>query len=96
MQVATERQIPVSGPSTAQVEAGAIMGYGIVHREVGLQAARIAARILRGADPANTPVETADYYLTINVEAAERIGLDLPETVLQQADVILREDKFDD
>ena len=96
LQVAAKRQIPVSGPSAAQVEAGATMAYGIVHREVGLQAARIAARIMRGANPADTPVETADYYLTVNIKAADRIGIDLPETVLQQADVIFREDQFDD
>lgn len=94
MRVAVERRVPVSGPSTAQVEAGATMSYGIVHHEVGMQAARIAVRILRGANPADTPVETADYYLTVNVAAANRIGLELPESVLQQADVILREDQF--
>ena len=85
--------IPVSGPSTAQVEAGALMSYGIVHREVGMQAARIAHRILRGADPATVPVETADFYLTVNVAAANRIGIDLSEEVLRQADVILHEDR---
>ncbi len=94
LRVAVERRLPVSGPSTAQVEAGATMAYGIVHKEVGAQAARIAARVLRGADPAETPVETADYYLMLNIAAADRIGLDLSEAVLQQADAILRADKF--
>ncbi|MDJ0824733.1 MAG: ABC transporter substrate-binding protein [Rhodobacter sp.] len=88
------RGLPVSGPSTAQVEAGALMAYGIVHREVGGQAARIASRILRGADPADMPVETANFYLTVNTAAADRIGLDLPEEILQQADVILRNDSI--
>lgn len=91
---ATERGLPVSGPSTAQVEAGATMSYGIVHHEVGQQAARIVVQILRGADPAETPVETADYFLTVNIAAADRIGLNLPEEVLQQADLIVRSDQF--
>lgn len=94
MRVAVERRLPVSAPSTAQVEAGATMAYGIVHHEVGQQAARMAVRVMRGADPADTPVETANYYLTLNVSAAARIGLDLPEAILQQADLILREDQF--
>lgn len=94
IEVANARKIPVSGPSTAQVEAGALMSYGIVHGEVGVQASRIADRILRGADPSTMPVETADFYLTVNVAAANRIGLDISEEVLQQADVILREDRF--
>lgn len=92
--LAVARKIPVSGPSQAQVEDGALMAYGIVHHEVGVQAARIAHRILRGADPATTPVETADFFLTINVAAAERIGRTLPEEILQQADLIVRSDRF--
>ena len=70
------------------------MSYGIIHREVGIQAAHIADRILRGADPSITPVETADFYLTMNLAAAGRIGLSLSEGVLQQADVIIFEDDF--
>jgi putative ABC transport system substrate-binding protein len=70
------------------------MSYGIVHHEVGIQAAHIADRILRGASPATIPVETADFFLTLNVAAANRIGLELPEEVLQQADRIVRQDGF--
>lgn len=86
------RMLPVSGPSTVQAEAGALMAYGIVHHEVGVQAARIAHRILQGADPAEIPVETADFYLTVNTAAASRIGLDLSEEILRLADVIIRQD----
>ena len=88
-----QRKIPVSGPSTAQVEAGALMTYGFIHREAGAQAARIAHRILRGADPAKTPVETAESYLQLNIAAAERIGLEVSDDLLQRADVIVRTDK---
>lgn len=89
---ANARNLPVSGPSTAQVMAGATLSYGIVHRQVGEQASKIADRILRGADAATMPVQTADFYLTLNLAAAGRIGHDLSEEVLQLADVILRED----
>ncbi len=94
IKAANARNLPVSGPSTAQVLAGATKSYGIVHHEVGVQAARMADRVLRGADPAAMPVETADFYLTVNVAAAARIGVELSEEILQQADVILREDHF--
>ncbi|MDV7142706.1 ABC transporter substrate-binding protein [Tropicimonas sp. TH_r6] len=86
------RGLPVSAPSAAQVEAGALMAYGIVHHEAGEQAAAIADRILRGRDPATMPVESAEFYLLINVAAAERIGLELPEEILQLADHILHDD----
>ncbi|MDJ0820565.1 MAG: ABC transporter substrate-binding protein [Paracoccaceae bacterium] len=92
--VANARSLPVSGPSYAQIEDGALMAYGIMHREVGLQAARIADRILRGADPRITPVEVADFYLTINLAAARRLGIDLSEGDLQQANFIVRKDRI--
>jgi putative ABC transport system substrate-binding protein len=92
--LAAERRVPVSGPSAAQVEAGALMSYGIAHREVGVQAARIADRVLRGADPGLLPVEVADFYLTLNLAAATRIGVELREPDLQQADNILYDDRF--
>lgn len=94
IEASNARKLPVSGPSSAQADAGATMSYGIIHHEVGMQAARIADRILRGADPSTMPVETANFYLTINVAAANRIGLDISEEILQQADVILQEDQF--
>lgn len=90
-----DRRLPISGPSTAQVEAGALMAYGIDHHEVGVQAAQIADRILKGADPALLPVETARFHLTLNTAAARRIGIELSEEILQQADIILREDELD-
>jgi putative tryptophan/tyrosine transport system substrate-binding protein len=59
------------------------------------QAARIVDRILRGANPAELPVEILDNYLTINLEAAQAIGLEIPVGVLRQADLIVRPGYFD-
>jgi putative ABC transport system substrate-binding protein len=94
LDAAAARRLPVSGPSLVQAEGGALMSYGIVHHEVGVQAARIADMVLRGADPGALPVQTAEFHLVINVAAAERIGLDIPEELLYQADMVLREDRY--
>lgn len=91
---ANARGLPISGPSFAQVEAGAFSSYGIIHAEVGAQAARMAQRILQGSDPATTPVQTADVYHVLNVAAADRIKLPLSEAILQTADKILRTDNL--
>lgn len=85
-------RLPASGPSTAQVEAGALMTYGFKHEAVGAQAAGIAVRILRGADPALTPVENAEFFFQLNLAAGERLGLAVSDDSLQRADVILRKD----
>ncbi len=87
---ADERDLVVSGPSVIQVENGALYTYGFVHDDVGKQAARIADQILKGSDPGKIPVETAEFYLVINLEAAEAIGLEIPDSTLQQAEVVIR------
>lgn len=91
--VALDRKLPVSGPSTAQVEAGALTTYGFVHHAVGVQAARIADQVLNGADPGELPVETAEFFLAINLSTAEAIGLEIPDGILQQAKIIVRPDE---
>ncbi len=88
--IAYDRKLPVSGPSTAQVEEGALITYGFIHHEVGAQAARIAHHILKGADPGEYPVETAEFYLAINLQVADAIGLEIPYEILQQAEIIIR------
>ncbi len=66
------------------------MGYGPNIAATDRQAARIVDRILRGANPAELPVERAENHLMVNLEAAEAIGLEIPVGVLRQASVIIR------
>jgi putative ABC transport system substrate-binding protein len=74
---------------------GYVVSYGPNLDDTGRQAAHIIDRILRGASPADLPVQTAENYLTINLEAAEAIGLEIPESTLRQADTIVRPGFFD-
>jgi putative ABC transport system substrate-binding protein len=48
-------------------------------------------QLLRGTAPADLPVETADYFLTINLQTAEALGLDVPDDMLRQADAVIRQ-----
>jgi putative ABC transport system substrate-binding protein len=52
--------------------------------------ARLADHILQGGQPADTPIETAEFFLTINLQTAERIGLEIPDIYIRQADRIIR------
>ena len=90
--VALERNLPVSGPSIAQVEQGALIAYGIIHANAGAQAAPMADQILKGSDPGSLPVQTAEFYLGLNVVTAEAIGIEIPISLLQSAEVIVRTD----
>ncbi len=88
--VAAARQLPVSGPSIAQVEEGALITYGFVHHQVGQQAARLADQVLQGANPGHLPVETAESVLAVNLQTAKTIDLEIPYEMLQKAEVIIR------
>jgi putative tryptophan/tyrosine transport system substrate-binding protein len=57
---------------------------------VGMQTARLAHQIHQGVTPADLPVETSDVFLTINLKTAEKIGLQIPDEILLQADHIIR------
>jgi hypothetical protein len=52
--------------------------------------------VLRGTSPADLPVEIAEAFLSINLETAEALGLDIPDKILQQADTIIRQDRSPD
>ena len=88
--LAAERKLPTSGPSIAQVEEGALTAYGFIHHDAGAQAARIADRVLKGADPGDLPVENTESYLAINLVAAELIELDISDDLLRRAAIIVR------
>jgi hypothetical protein len=93
--VCQERQIAISW-FLGEPTQGYVMGYGITIPATDRHAAHVVDRILRGADPAELPVETADNHFWINLEAAEAIGLEIPVGILRQAEVIARPGYFDE
>jgi putative ABC transport system substrate-binding protein len=71
-------------------EAGVLVTYAVDWFAVGQQAARLVDQILKGAKPADLPVETAEHFLHINLKAATAIGLTIPDDILRQADLVIR------
>lgn len=94
LEVSTADHAGIAGFYYAPIQ-GYLMGYGPSLDATGAQAADIVDRILRGASPADLPVQTAENYLTVNLEAAQGIDLTVPESVLRQADLITRPGYFD-
>lgn len=90
VKLSLDRKLPVSGPSGAQVQQGALMSYGISHHDVGTQAARIAAQILQGVEPGKIPVETARSFIGFNLQTAEQVGVKIPSEFIRQAKVLIR------
>src|SRR5215469_9283279 len=92
--IVMERIAAVRLPSMFQwpetVEAGALAGYGPRFAEMYRQRARMVARILRGANPADTPVEQpARFQLVINLKAAKALGYEVPAGLVLRADEVI-------
>jgi putative ABC transport system substrate-binding protein len=91
LETAIELELPTSGPNTSLMEEGALTAYGIDLTDSARQeATRLADQILRGTKPGDLPVEMAEFYLAINLKTAEAIGLDIPDEILLQANIIIR------
>lgn len=91
IQVAEQKQIPVVSGDSGPIESGAIATLGLDYTKLGHQTGEMAAKILQdGADPAEMAVETSnDVDLIINPAAAERMGVELPDSVVDRADQVV-------
>lgn len=91
IRAATQAKIPVYVSDTDAVELGALAALGPNQYKVGLQTAEIIVKGLKGEDLGTIPVAVADQTeLYVNQEAAEKIGLSLPEDLKNRAAKIIQ------
>jgi putative ABC transport system substrate-binding protein len=89
--LAMRSRLPVIYSGRADVEAGGLMTYGVNNTDLDRRAATYVHKILKGAKPADLPVEQpTKFEFIINLKTAKQIGLTIPPNVLARADRVIK------
>jgi putative ABC transport system substrate-binding protein len=89
--LAAKNRLPTMCGQPAWSEVGGLISYGHDRRHQYRRAAYFVDKILKGAKPADLPVEQPmKFELVINLKTAKRIGLTVPPNVLARADKVIK------
>jgi putative tryptophan/tyrosine transport system substrate-binding protein len=91
VELAAKSRLPSTHADKEWVEAGGLMSYGPDNLDIRRRSARYVDKILKGAKPADLPVEQpTKFEFIVNLKTAKQIGLTIPPNVLARADRVIR------
>jgi putative tryptophan/tyrosine transport system substrate-binding protein len=86
-----QNRLPAIFENRTWVEAGGLISYGANYADAHRRAATLMDKILKGAKPADLPVEQpTKFELVVNLKTAKQIGVTIPPNVLARADKVIR------
>jgi putative tryptophan/tyrosine transport system substrate-binding protein len=89
-ELSTQNRMPMMFQATLFVQEGGLISYGVNVPELSRKAATYVDRILKGANPADLPVEQpTKFMLVINMKTAKTLNLTIPQSVLSQANQVI-------
>jgi len=89
--LATKNRLPTMCANSAWIDTGCVMAYGAKGSELSRRAAVFVDKILKGAKPADLPVEQLmKFEFIINLKAAKALNLTIPQSVLFRADKVIQ------
>jgi putative ABC transport system substrate-binding protein len=91
VELAMQARLPTMFPEREFVEGGGLMSYGLSFSAQWRRAAALVDKILKGAQPADIPVEQPTRFeLVINLKTAKTLGLTIPPSVLTRTDAVIQ------
>jgi putative tryptophan/tyrosine transport system substrate-binding protein len=91
VELAGKYRLPAIYPQKEYVDEGGLMSYGTDNTDLYRRAAVYVDKILKGAKPADLPVQQATKFeFVINLKAAKQIGLTIPVRVLERANQVIK------
>ena len=91
VELAVKHRLPAIYPQKEFVDEGGLMFYGVDYADLFRRSAHYVDKILKGAKPADLPVQQATKFeFAINLKAAKQIDLTIPPRVLERADRVIR------
>ena len=91
LETGPKRTLPTMFHDPYFVERGGLASYSASNYQIGRQAARIVAKIMKGAKPADVPVEQpTEFELVVNLKTAKALGLTIPPSIMVRANRLIQ------
>ena len=91
IKLASDARLPIVFSVKEFAEGGGLLSYGLSYQDLMRRSAGYVDRILKGAKPADLPIEQpTKFELVVNLKAAKALGITIPESILLRADEVIR------